>query len=205
MSFVFCLCVWLYRIAQMLVGSCRAETLHRTVTRPSPRREIRSSLTAVTPLIRPEPTTSREMLRRRSGVCVWLCMCVLECIESNPRRQTCRGKNVPLGLFWSPADFGVSWVFASDLTHLFSLRHLQREMENQKAQANRFQLQMRRLDEDIKQNDLLLRRTHIEQKTTKVMLSPLTNQYWSRCDARIPWNADSMFKASVLCQMFLLF
>lgn len=47
------------------------------------------------------------------------------------------------------------------------IRHLQREMENQKAQANRFQQQMRKLDDDIKQNEGLQRRAHIEQKTTK--------------------------------------
>ncbi|XP_073349307.1 structural maintenance of chromosomes protein 6 [Pagrus major] len=47
------------------------------------------------------------------------------------------------------------------------IRHLHREMENQEAQANRFQQQMRKLDEDIKQNEVLLRRTHMEQKTTK--------------------------------------
>nr|XP_046228256.1 structural maintenance of chromosomes protein 6-like isoform X2 [Scatophagus argus] len=47
------------------------------------------------------------------------------------------------------------------------IRHLHRDVENQKAQANRFQQQMRKLDEDIKQNEGLLRRTHIEQNTTK--------------------------------------
>ncbi|XP_035535095.1 structural maintenance of chromosomes protein 6 [Morone saxatilis] len=47
------------------------------------------------------------------------------------------------------------------------IRHLQREMENQKAQADRFQQQMRKLDEDIKQNEGLLRRTHMDQKTSK--------------------------------------
>ncbi|KAM7395372.1 hypothetical protein PAMA_006911 [Pampus argenteus] len=47
------------------------------------------------------------------------------------------------------------------------IRHLQREMENQKAQANRFQQQMRKLDEDIKQNLGLQKRAHVEQKTTK--------------------------------------
>uniref|UniRef100_A0A8C5ND93 Structural maintenance of chromosomes protein 6 n=1 Tax=Gouania willdenowi TaxID=441366 RepID=A0A8C5ND93_GOUWI len=40
--------------------------------------------------------------------------------------------------------------------------------ENDRAQANRFQQQMRKLDEDIKQNESLLRRAHMEQKTTKV-------------------------------------
>ncbi|XP_028460510.1 structural maintenance of chromosomes protein 6 [Perca flavescens] len=53
------------------------------------------------------------------------------------------------------------------------IRHLQREMENQKAQANRFQLQMKKLDEDVKQNDGLLRRTHIEQRTTKDKITKL--------------------------------
>ncbi|XP_030261656.1 structural maintenance of chromosomes protein 6 [Sparus aurata] len=47
------------------------------------------------------------------------------------------------------------------------IRHLQREMENQEAQANRFRQQMKKLDEGIKQNEVLLRRTHIEQKTCK--------------------------------------
>uniref|UniRef100_A0A4W6DDU8 Structural maintenance of chromosomes protein 6 n=1 Tax=Lates calcarifer TaxID=8187 RepID=A0A4W6DDU8_LATCA len=54
------------------------------------------------------------------------------------------------------------------------IRHLQREMENQDAQANRFQQHMRRLDEDLKQNEGLLRRAHIEQKTTKVTILPIT-------------------------------
>ncbi|XP_068198387.1 structural maintenance of chromosomes protein 6-like [Antennarius striatus] len=47
------------------------------------------------------------------------------------------------------------------------IRHLQREISNQMALADRFQQQMRRLDEDLKQNEGLLRRTHMEQKTTK--------------------------------------
>uniref|UniRef100_A0AAQ4QZP3 Structural maintenance of chromosomes protein 6 n=1 Tax=Gasterosteus aculeatus aculeatus TaxID=481459 RepID=A0AAQ4QZP3_GASAC len=48
--------------------------------------------------------------------------------------------------------------------------HLQREMENQKAQASGFQQQMRKLDDDIKQNEGLLRRTQVEQRTTKLQL-----------------------------------
>lgn len=63
------------------------------------------------------------------------------------------------------------------LVSVFPLRHLQREMENQDAQANRFQQHMRRLDEDLKQNEGLLRRAHIEQKTTKVTILPITRQY----------------------------
>uniref|UniRef100_A0A7N6BR91 Structural maintenance of chromosomes protein 6 n=1 Tax=Anabas testudineus TaxID=64144 RepID=A0A7N6BR91_ANATE len=45
------------------------------------------------------------------------------------------------------------------------IRHLQREIENQNAQADRFKQQMKRLDDEIKQNESLLRRAHIEQKT----------------------------------------
>lgn len=62
------LCVF-SRIEQRLGEWCRAETLHRTASRPSQRMVIRSSLTALTLLSRPEPTTSPEMSRRRSGTC----------------------------------------------------------------------------------------------------------------------------------------
>uniref|UniRef100_A0A665WV10 Structural maintenance of chromosomes protein 6 n=1 Tax=Echeneis naucrates TaxID=173247 RepID=A0A665WV10_ECHNA len=48
------------------------------------------------------------------------------------------------------------------------IRHLQREIENQRAQATRFQQQMRKLDDDIKQNEGLLRRALVEQKTAKL-------------------------------------
>ncbi|XP_042359511.1 structural maintenance of chromosomes protein 6-like isoform X2 [Plectropomus leopardus] len=47
------------------------------------------------------------------------------------------------------------------------IRHLQREIENQRAQETRFQQQMNRLDEDLKQNEGLRRRNHVEQKTAK--------------------------------------
>lgn len=58
--------------------------------------------------------------------------------------------------------------FENDLAPHFSVRHLQREIESQKGQAAHAQQQIRRLDEDIRQNQELLRRTHAEQKTTKV-------------------------------------
>ncbi|KAL3052488.1 hypothetical protein OYC64_005102 [Pagothenia borchgrevinki] len=47
------------------------------------------------------------------------------------------------------------------------IRHLQKELENQKAQATRFQQQMRKLDDDVKQNDGLLRRAQVEERTIK--------------------------------------
>lgn len=49
------------------------------------------------------------------------------------------------------------------------------EMENLRAQAYRFQQQMKKLDEEIKQNEGLLKRTYTEQKTTKVTLGPHRN------------------------------
>uniref|UniRef100_A0A7N6BF31 Structural maintenance of chromosomes protein 6 n=1 Tax=Anabas testudineus TaxID=64144 RepID=A0A7N6BF31_ANATE len=57
------------------------------------------------------------------------------------------------------------------------IRHLQREIENQNAQADRFKQQMKRLDDEIKQNESLLRRAHIEQKTAKVAILPVTDTY----------------------------
>ncbi|XP_014328190.1 structural maintenance of chromosomes protein 6 [Xiphophorus maculatus] len=47
------------------------------------------------------------------------------------------------------------------------IRHLQRELENQAGQEARFQQQMRKLDEDIKHNEGLLRKVLLEQRTTK--------------------------------------
>uniref|UniRef100_A0A8D0DD24 Si:dkey-119f1.1 n=1 Tax=Sander lucioperca TaxID=283035 RepID=A0A8D0DD24_SANLU len=75
------------------------------------------------------------------------------------------------------------------------IRHLQKEMENQKAQANRFQLQMKKLDEDVKQNDGLLRRTHIEQRTTKITklqleLTDLQNVEESQSEDLSPLTAE---------------
>lgn len=54
------------------------------------------------------------------------------------------------------------------MTPLVPLRHLQREIENQKSQVNRCQQQAKKLDEDMKQNQVLLRRADQEQRTTKV-------------------------------------
>uniref|UniRef100_A0A669F717 Structural maintenance of chromosomes protein 6 n=1 Tax=Oreochromis niloticus TaxID=8128 RepID=A0A669F717_ORENI len=54
------------------------------------------------------------------------------------------------------------------------------ELENQKAQATRFQQQMRKLDDDVKQNEGLLRRAHQDQKTIKEDLSK-TDQEVIKC------------------------
>ena len=63
-------------------------------------------------------------------------------------------------------------LFSVVLAPHFPVRHLQRELENQRAQETRFQQQMKKLDEDIKQNEGLLRRAHMGQKSTKVTIFP---------------------------------
>uniref|UniRef100_A0A7N8Y1I0 Structural maintenance of chromosomes protein 6 n=1 Tax=Mastacembelus armatus TaxID=205130 RepID=A0A7N8Y1I0_9TELE len=70
------------------------------------------------------------------------------------------------------------------------IRHLQREMENQKGQANRFQQQMKKLDDDIRMNDGLLRRAHMEQKTTKVEISPLSKSLTDIKNVEEPQSED---------------
>uniref|UniRef100_A0A669DUA3 Structural maintenance of chromosomes protein 6 n=1 Tax=Oreochromis niloticus TaxID=8128 RepID=A0A669DUA3_ORENI len=60
------------------------------------------------------------------------------------------------------------------------IRHLQRELENQKAQATRFQQQMRKLDDDVKQNEGLLRRAHQDQKTIKEDLHEIITKIKSK-------------------------
>ncbi|KAK5852944.1 hypothetical protein PBY51_006775 [Eleginops maclovinus] len=69
------------------------------------------------------------------------------------------------------------------------IRHLHREMENQKAQAARFQQQMRKLDDDVKQNEGLLRRAQMDERTIKnkstkmqLELSELQNVEEPQCE-----------------------
>lgn len=68
-------------------------------------------------------------------------------------------------------------MFKNDVASLLPLRHLQREIEKQKALANHCQQQMKKLDEDVKQNQVLLRRADQEQKTTKVTHWPLSHTH----------------------------
>ena len=56
------------------------------------------------------------------------------------------------------------------LSVIVPLRHLQREMENQAALLTRIQQQMKNLDDDIKQNEGLMRRAQADQKLTKVTI-----------------------------------
>lgn len=59
-------------------------------------------------------------------------------------------------------------TLCDDLFAVPPLSHLRKENENLKAQASRFQQQMKKLDDDIKQNQRLLRQADAEQKMTKV-------------------------------------
>uniref|UniRef100_A0A673AYD5 Structural maintenance of chromosomes protein 6 n=1 Tax=Sphaeramia orbicularis TaxID=375764 RepID=A0A673AYD5_9TELE len=79
------------------------------------------------------------------------------------------------------------------------IRLLQREIENQTAQASRFKQQMKKLDDEIKQNEGLLRRTHIEQKTTKVKLLQFTFLARSKCFLLLLKNEYN----TVSCFLFL--
>ncbi|KAM3603130.1 uncharacterized protein V6R79_017017 [Siganus canaliculatus] len=70
------------------------------------------------------------------------------------------------------------------------IRHLQREMENQEAQANRFQQQMRKLEDDLRQNEVLLRRTQMEQKTTEEKASKLQQELKELQNVEEPQSED---------------
>lgn len=70
------------------------------------------------------------------------------------------------------------------------IHHLQREMENQEAQANRFQQQMSKLIENIKQNEALLRKAHVEQKTTKEKMRNLELELTDLQNVEEPQSED---------------
>uniref|UniRef100_A0A8C5HJI8 Structural maintenance of chromosomes protein 6 n=1 Tax=Gouania willdenowi TaxID=441366 RepID=A0A8C5HJI8_GOUWI len=70
------------------------------------------------------------------------------------------------------------------------IRCLMGEIQNQEAQANRFQQQMRKLDEDIKQNESLLRRAHMEQKTTKDKANKLQLELTDLMNVEEPQSED---------------
>lgn len=65
----------------------------------------------------------------------------------------------------------LSFALTNDSSAVPPLSHQHSENENLRAKANRFQHQIRKMDEDIKQNQVLLRRADAEKKTAKVRLS----------------------------------
>ncbi|XP_029281710.1 structural maintenance of chromosomes protein 6 [Cottoperca gobio] len=70
------------------------------------------------------------------------------------------------------------------------IRHLQKEIENQNAQAARFQQQMKKLDDDIKQNEVLLRRTQVEQRTIKEQATKIELELTELQHAEEPQSED---------------
>jgi len=65
----------------------------------------------------------------------------------------------------SNADSGLS---RHPLPSLLCSRHLQREMENQAAQVERYQQKKQEVEQDVRKNEDLLRRAHAELKKTQV-------------------------------------
>ncbi|XP_028252481.1 structural maintenance of chromosomes protein 6 [Parambassis ranga] len=70
------------------------------------------------------------------------------------------------------------------------IRHLQRELENQSGQAARFQQHMKKLDEDIKQNEVLLKRAHKDQKCAKDKVRRLNLELTDLQNAEEPQSED---------------
>lgn len=77
------------------------------------------------------------------------------------------------------------------------IRHLQRELENQRGQESRFNQQLRKLDDDIRENERLLRRAHVEQRNAKdkatklkLELTDLKNMEEPQCEDIRPLEED---------------
>nr|XP_057912174.1 structural maintenance of chromosomes protein 6-like [Doryrhamphus excisus]XP_057912175.1 structural maintenance of chromosomes protein 6-like [Doryrhamphus excisus]XP_057912176.1 structural maintenance of chromosomes protein 6-like [Doryrhamphus excisus] len=77
------------------------------------------------------------------------------------------------------------------------IRHLQRELENQKAQASTLQHEIKKLDDDIRQNERLEKRAHSEQKNAndkstklKLELSDLENMEEPQMEDLKPLEED---------------
>lgn len=70
------------------------------------------------------------------------------------------------------------------------IRHLTREIENNQAQEARFQQQMTRLDEEIGQNETLLRRAQREQKTAEENARKLQRELTDLQNVEEPQSED---------------
>ncbi|XP_061603033.1 structural maintenance of chromosomes protein 6-like [Cololabis saira] len=105
--------------------------------------------------------------------------CILLIKDRTQARRLLQGKNPPRNCLQAFSKEGdqifTNRTYTADQTRVLYLsgdvedeiRHLQKELENQKAQEGRFLQQMKKLDEDIKQNEGLLRKAHVGQKSTK--------------------------------------
>lgn len=70
------------------------------------------------------------------------------------------------------------------------IRHQQSENENLRAKVNRFQQQIRKMDEDIKQNQMLLRRADAEKKTTNNKITKLQLELTDLKNVEEPQSED---------------
>lgn len=72
------------------------------------------------------------------------------------------------------------------------IRHLQRELENQRGQESRFNQQLRRLDDDIRENEVLLRRSQGEQRNAKDKATKLQLELTDFNNVEEPQSEDLM-------------
>lgn len=70
------------------------------------------------------------------------------------------------------------------------IRHLQRELENQKGQESRFNQQLRKLDDDIRDNEVLLRRAQAEQRNAKEKATKLQLELTDLQNVEEPQSED---------------
>ncbi|XP_072293423.1 structural maintenance of chromosomes protein 6 [Eucyclogobius newberryi] len=70
------------------------------------------------------------------------------------------------------------------------IRHLQKELENQRGQVSRFNQQLGKMDDDIKQNESLLRRAHAEHRNAKDKLTKLQLELTDLQNVEEPQSED---------------
>lgn len=72
------------------------------------------------------------------------------------------------------------------------IRHLHRELENQRGQESRFNQQLRKLDDDIRENEVLLRRAQGEQRNAKDKATKLQLELTDLRNVEEPQSEDLM-------------
>ncbi|XP_033846628.1 structural maintenance of chromosomes protein 6-like [Periophthalmus magnuspinnatus] len=70
------------------------------------------------------------------------------------------------------------------------IRHLQRELENQTGQSSRFNRQLKKMDDDVRQNDSLLRRAHAEQRYVENKITKLQLELTDLQNVEEPQSED---------------
>uniref|UniRef100_A0A3B4A2C9 RecF/RecN/SMC N-terminal domain-containing protein n=1 Tax=Periophthalmus magnuspinnatus TaxID=409849 RepID=A0A3B4A2C9_9GOBI len=68
--------------------------------------------------------------------------------------------------------------------------HLQRELENQTGQSSRFNRQLKKMDDDVRQNDSLLRRAHAEQRYVENKITKLQLELTDLQNVEEPQSED---------------